>query len=93
MTYAYPSVEDVLDKVRRLLSDYRAAGGKAHFVAAVSSDLVERGLHAGKLIGQVARVAGGGGGGQPHKAQAGGKQPDKVPEAIGKVPELVREAL
>jgi alanyl-tRNA synthetase len=63
--------------------------GKACFVASVSDDLVKRGLHAGKLIGQVAKVAGGGGGGQPHKAQAGGKDPSKVAEAIARVSELL----
>jgi len=66
-----------------------AADGKAAFVASVSDDLVKRGVHAGKLIGQVAKIAGGGGGGQPNKAQAGGKNPDKVPEAIATVPELL----
>ena len=69
-----------------------AAKGKAAFVAYVSSDWVERGLHAGQLIGQVARIAGGGGGGQPQKAQAGGKKPEKVPEAIAQVPALILAA-
>lgn len=65
------------------------ADGKAAFVASVSEDLVKRGIHAGKLIGQIAKVAGGGGGGQPNKAQAGGKDPAKVPEAIAKVTEFL----
>jgi len=69
------------------------AGGKAAFAAGVSDDLVARGLHAGQLIGQVARIAGGGGGGKPQRAQAGGKDGGKVPEAIGEVPGLVRAAL
>ena len=64
--------------------------GKACFVASVSDDLVKKGLHAGKMIGQVAKVAGGGGGGQPGKAQAGGKDPSKVAEAIQKVPEILK---
>ncbi len=58
------------------------AGGKAQFVGAISRDLVERGLHAGRLIKEVARVAGGSGGGQPGLARAGGKDAAKVPEAI-----------
>jgi len=58
--------------------------GKACFLATVSDDLVKRGLHAGKLIGQIAKVAGGAGGGQPGKAQAGGKDPTKVSEALNK---------
>lgn len=62
------------------------ADGKASFVANVSKDLVGEGLHAGKLIGQVAKLAGGGGGGQPEKAQAGGKDPSKVADAVAAVP-------
>ncbi|MGB4176563.1 MAG: alanine--tRNA ligase, partial [Halanaerobiales bacterium] len=46
---------------------------KAIFVAAVSKDLVAEGYHAGKIIGQVARIAGGGGGGRPDMAQAGAR--------------------
>ena len=64
-------------------------GGKACFAASVSEDLVQSGLHAGKLIGGVAKVAGGGGGGRPDKAQAGGKDGTKVPAAIEAVPSLL----
>ncbi len=64
-------------------------GGKACFAASVSEDLVKSGLHAGKLIGGVAKVAGGGGGGRPDKAQAGGKDGTKVPAAIEAVPSLL----
>ena len=56
--------------------------GKACFMASVSDDLVKRGVHAGNLIGRVAKIAGGGGGGQPNRAQAGGKDVAKVGEAI-----------
>ena len=48
---------------------------KVQFLAAVTEDLVTRGLHAGKLVGQVAKIAGGSGGGKPNMAQAGGKEP------------------
>jgi alanyl-tRNA synthetase len=65
------------------------SGGKASFVASVSDDCVKKGVHAGKLIGQVAKLAGGGGGGQPQRAQAGGKDPSKVGDAIRKVPEIL----
>lgn len=72
-----------------------AADGKAAFVAYVTEDWVKRGVHAGKLVAEIARIAGGGGGGQPGKAQAGGKQPDKVPEAMAHGPnalQAMREA-
>ncbi|MFQ6058366.1 MAG: alanine--tRNA ligase [Anaerolineae bacterium] len=64
--------------------------GRPGFVAAITPDLVERGLHAGKLVDQVARVTGGGGGGRPTMAQAGGKEADKIGEALELVKKLVR---
>ncbi|RIV18902.1 alanine--tRNA ligase [Alicyclobacillaceae bacterium I2511] len=64
--------------------------GKAQFVAAVSKDLQIQGLSAGDIVKQVAQVAGGGGGGRPDMAQAGGKDPGKVPQAVAKVAEIVR---
>ena len=66
------------------------AGGKVVLIAAASADLVERGLHAGNLVRDVAAAVGGGGGGRPDFAQAGGKDPDALPEALAKVPDLVR---
>jgi alanyl-tRNA synthetase len=62
-------------------------------VAAVSKDLVARGLHAGELVKAVAEVVGGGGGGKPTMAQAGGRNPDKLPEALAVVPEWVKNNL
>jgi len=60
-----------------------AKGGKALLLCAVTDDLVkEKGLSAGKLIGPVAKAVGGGGGGRPQMAQAGGKDPGKLPEAL-----------
>ena len=62
-------------------------------VTMVTSDLVERGLHAGNIARDTAKVMGGGGGGRPEMAQAGGKQPGKVAEALEGVPVLVRQGL
>ena len=59
-----------------------ADDGKVGLLAAVTDDLVKKGLHAGKLVGEVAKVVGGGGGGKPTMAQAGGKDPAKLAEAI-----------
>ena len=59
------------------------------FVAMVSDDLIDDGLHAGNLIRDVAKLAGGGGGGKPHMAQAGGKDADKLDEALSAVPAIV----
>ena len=58
------------------------AAGKAILLAAMTPDLVKKGLKAGDLVKLVAPIVGGGGGGPPTMAQAGGKNPDKLPEAL-----------
>ena len=55
---------------------------KINFVAAVSDDLIKLGLKAGDWIRETAKAAGGGGGGRPQMAQAGGKDPSKLGEAL-----------
>ncbi len=67
--------------------------GRPMLVTMVTPDLVERGLHAGNIARDTAKVMGGGGGGRPEMAQAGGKQPEKLDEALGGVPGLVRQGL
>jgi alanyl-tRNA synthetase len=67
--------------------------GKVGLMAAVTDDLVKRGLHAGKLVGQVASVVGGKGGGKPTMAQAGGKEPAKLAEALVNARKLIEEQL
>ena len=64
-------------------------GDKITFVAVASKTAVAKGIHAGKIIGEVAKVAGGGGGGKPDSAQAGGKLPEKIDDALAIVDELV----
>jgi alanyl-tRNA synthetase len=66
---------------------------KPNFVAAITPDLVERGLQAGALIKRVARVVGGGGGGRPTLAQAGGRDPQRLDDALALVPRAVRGLL
>ena len=56
--------------------------GKAGLVALFSKGAVERGLAAGEVIKEVAPVVGGGGGGRDDMAQAGGREPDKLGEAL-----------
>ncbi|GGK16370.1 alanine--tRNA ligase [Caldalkalibacillus thermarum] len=67
--------------------------GKAMVVTGVTKDLVKKGYHAGQLIKKVASICGGGGGGRPDMAQAGGKDPHKLDEALKTVPELVKTVL
>ena len=62
-------------------------------VAAISPDLVERDFHAGELVKTIAKIIGGGGGGKPSLAQAGGKDPARVEEALGAVKTWLQERL
>ncbi|MFC3039147.1 alanine--tRNA ligase [Virgibacillus xinjiangensis] len=55
---------------------------KVQLAAGVSKDLVGKGFHAGNLIKQAATICGGGGGGRPDMAQAGGKDPEKIEDAL-----------
>ncbi len=64
-------------------------GDKPNFVAMVTPDLVARGLNAGQIVKQVAWVTGGGGGGRPGLGQAGGKDKEKLEEAIGLARRLI----
>ncbi|CAH8708596.1 alanine--tRNA ligase [Paenibacillus thiaminolyticus] len=70
-----------------------AADGKVNLVVAVAPELVKQGLHAGKLIKELASVCGGGGGGRPDMAQAGGKDPGKIDDALRLLDALVAKQL
>ncbi len=61
---------------------FAVADGKVNIVAKASKGAVEKGVHAGKLIREAAKAVGGGGGGRPEMAQAGGKEPEKIPQAL-----------
>jgi len=65
-------------------------GDKVNLVAGVTKDLMDQGYHAGKIIKEVATRCGGGGGGRPDMAQAGGKDPAKLADALALVTELVQ---
>ncbi|MDP4126108.1 MAG: alanine--tRNA ligase [Bacillota bacterium] len=66
-----------------------ASEGKVNFVTVVSPTGLS-GLHAGQIIKEVAKITGGSGGGRPDMAQAGGKDPGKLGEAIDRVPTILR---
>ena len=70
-----------------------AKDGKVSLLAMATQEAMNRGAHAGNLIKAAAAIVGGGGGGRPNMAQAGGKNPEKIGEAISKVPELVEDQL
>ncbi len=94
---------DALRSLGDLLKDRLGSGvtilgspldNKVGLVCFVSSDLVKnRGLHAGKLLRDIARIVDGGGGGKPEMAQAGGKSPAQLDAALKKGLEIVRDLL
>ncbi|OCL26829.1 alanine--tRNA ligase [Orenia metallireducens] len=81
------SLKDKLDSGIVVLAS--KVDGKVIFIAIVTKDLVKEGYHAGNIIREVAKVAGGGGGGRPDMAQAGGSRPEKIEEALAKAKELI----
>ncbi|KZM54192.1 alanine--tRNA ligase [Aeribacillus pallidus] len=64
--------------------------GKVNLAAGITKDLVDKGFHAGKLIKEIASRCGGGGGGRPDMAQAGGKNPERLAEALRFVEDWVK---
>lgn len=70
-----------------------AVDGKVSLMAMATEGAVKQGAHAGNLIKGIASLVGGGGGGRPNMAQAGGKNPAGIDEAIGKVKEVLEAQL
>ncbi len=84
------SLRDLADKLKdRIMDGVVVLGskysGKVQFVAMATKNAVTKGVHCGKIVKEVAAITGGGGGGRPDMAQAGGKFPEKLNEAISKV--------
>jgi alanyl-tRNA synthetase len=73
-----------------LASEYQ---GRVNMVAAATKDMIGKGVHSGNLIREVAKITGGGGGGRPDMAQAGGKDPLKIPQALDKVGVILTQQL
>ncbi len=89
---------EVVDRLKGLLGDAAillgtAADGRVHLVASVAPALVARGLSAGVLVKQAAEIVGGGGGGRDTMAQAGGRHPEKLHDAIEAAGAAIASAL
>lgn len=69
------------------------ADGKVNLVAKANKAAVAEGIHAGKIIKEAAKIVGGGGGGRPDMAQAGGKNPEAIPQAFDKAFEVINSQL
>lgn len=76
-----------------VLGSSNTTGDKVNLVAAVTKDLLNKGLHAGKIVKEVAAVVGGGGGGRPEMAQAGGRDPSRLNEAMEKAYKVVENQI
>jgi alanyl-tRNA synthetase len=96
------SVEQVRAQIDRVRQKAKSAfitfgwaddEGKVPVIVALTSDLTAKGLKAGDIVKQVAAIVGGSGGGKPDLAQAGGKDPSKLPEAMAKAREIGQELL
>jgi alanyl-tRNA synthetase len=89
---------EVVDGLKGLLGDAAilvgtAADGRVHLIASVAPALVERGVRAGAVVKQAAEIVGGGGGGRDTMAQAGGRHPEKLQEAIEATRAAIESAL
>ncbi|MBE7558488.1 alanine--tRNA ligase [bacterium] len=84
-------LKDRLPNAVIVLADER--DGRVVFLCTVSDNLVTQGLHAGHLVKELAQLTGGGGGGKPTRAQAGGKDPSKLGEALALAERRIRETL
>jgi len=91
-------LRSMLDQLRAKLPDAvmlisGTSEGKVGFICSASDAAIAKGIHCGKIIGPVAKEAGGGGGGKPNKAEAGGRQPEKVEAALEVGRKLIANAL
>jgi alanyl-tRNA synthetase len=89
---------ELLDRVRGRLDGAAvvlgtAADGRVHLAVGVAPELVARGVKAGAVVKTAAAVVGGGGGGRDTLAQAGGRDPDKLDDAIAAARTAIEEAL
>ncbi len=90
----YDGIEKTKENTAIVLGSRDEEEGKVYLMVALSDDLVkEKGLKAGAIVGQLGRLVGGGGGGQPNLATAGGRQPEKLGEALKKVNEIITESI
>ena len=88
------ALRDLADKIRDKVGSgvvvlASASNDKVNLVAMATKDSLQKGIHCGKIIKEVASIVGGGGGGRPDMAQAGGKNPEKIAEAIEKSYEII----
>ncbi|MEX0844265.1 MAG: alanine--tRNA ligase, partial [Balneolaceae bacterium] len=90
----YDALQKTKENTAIVLGTKDEEEGKVFLMVALTDDLIkEKSLKAGALVGQLGRLVGGGGGGQPNLATAGGRHPEKLSEALEKVNELIKESI
>lgn len=93
------AVRQQIDRIRHkcpsafVVLGWRLQADQVPLIVALTADLVQQGLKAGEFIKPLATIVGGGGGGRPDFAQAGGKRPDKLTEALQHADQLARQHL
>ena len=90
------ALRDLADKIRNKMNSgvvvlVSKVGDKVNLVSMATKDVLEKGIHCGKIIKEVAAVVGGGGGGRPDMAQAGGKNPAKIAESVEVAYEIIEK--
>lgn len=92
-----------VDALRKIGDDFKAQtpcgvivlassdGGKATFIAMATKEAIAKGAHSGNIVREAAKIAGGGGGGRPDSAQAGGKDVSKIDNALAAVYKMIEE--
>jgi len=70
-----------------------ADGDRANLIAGVTDDLIKKGVKAGDIVKEIAPIVDGGGGGRPQMAQAGGKNPEKIDDALARAEEIIKAKL
>ncbi|PKD44177.1 alanine--tRNA ligase [Rhodohalobacter barkolensis] len=89
----YDALEKMKSETVVVLASVDTEEGKVYIMAAVTDDLIQKGVKAGNMVSQLGRIVGGGGGGQPNLATAGGRFPEKIEEAFEKAEELIQSEL
>lgn len=85
----YDAIQKTKEKSVVVLASHEEDEGKVFLMAAITDDLVNEGLKAGALVGALGKIVGGGGGGQPNLATAGGRFPDKIEDAFKEAEEWI----
>jgi len=90
----YESLDKQKEGTVTVLGAKDSEEGKVYVMAAVTEDIIkEKSLKAGALVGQLGQMLGGGGGGQPNLATAGGRKPEKLKELFDQLPSIINEHL